>query len=75
MFGLFRSVFLILALTLPATGALAASAVDELQRGPKVGTAIPHALKALDQGNQYRDFKSLARKRGLIILFSRSLDW
>ncbi|MBT4703485.1 MAG: hypothetical protein HOB79_20620, partial [Rhodospirillaceae bacterium] len=50
-------------------------AVDELKRGPKVGAKIPHTLKVRDQANQYRDFKSLARRRGLIILFSRSLDW
>lgn len=72
---LFKVFCLAVALVAPAAGAHAASAVDQLQRGPKVGTAIPHSLKVPDQDNQYRDFKSLARKRGLIILFSRSLDW
>lgn len=50
-------------------------AVDEIKVGPKIGSALPHSLKAQDQNSQYRDFKSLARKRGLIVMFSRSLDW
>ncbi len=49
--------------------------VDEIKIGPKIGVALPHSLKAQDQNSQYRDFKSLARKRGLIVMFSRSLDW
>ena len=44
-------------------------------RGPKVGAVIPHMLKTVDHQNQNQDFKSLARKRGLVILFSRSLNW
>lgn len=78
MIRLLRTVCLILVFALPAvgaTGAYAAGAGDELKRGPKVGAKIPHTLKVRDQGNEYRDFKSLARRRGLIILFSRSLDW
>ena len=67
--------FLMLVLTMPAAPAPAASLVDELDQGPKVGQPIPHTLKAPDQNDQYRDFKSLARKRGLIVLFSRSLGW
>ncbi|MBT5051208.1 MAG: hypothetical protein HOM58_22115 [Rhodospirillaceae bacterium] len=70
-----RTICLMVAFTLPAAGVHAAGAVDELKRGPKVGAKIPHTLKVRDQANQYRDFKSLARRRGLIILFSRSLDW
>jgi hypothetical protein len=52
-----------------------ANQYDTLNKGPKVGTTIPHMLKSIDHRNQYQDFKSLARRRGLIILFSRSLDW
>ena len=70
-----RSIWLMLAIAYPIGGAHAAGAVDEMNRGPKVGQAIPHSLKVRDQNNQYQDFKSLARRRGLIILFSRSLDW
>jgi hypothetical protein len=78
MVRLIRSVCLLVALAFPVAGISvghAASAVDELRQGPKVGMAIPHNLKVPDQNKQERDFKSLARKRGLIILFSRSLDW
>ena len=81
MSRLSRTLCVVAALALSTTGIAggsgvhAAGAVDELQRGPKVGMAIPHSLKVPDQNRQERDFKSLARKRGLIILFSRSLDW
>lgn len=76
--GFKKLFYLMIVLALPtagASGAFAASAVDEVQRGPKVGMAIPHSLKVPDQNKQERDFKSLARKRGLVILFSRSLNW
>ena len=73
MSSFLRSICLVLALALPAGGA--AAATDELDRGPKVGMTIPHDLKARDQTGQYQDFKSLARARGLIVLFNRSLSW
>jgi hypothetical protein len=40
-----------------------------------VGAKISHDLKTVDHQNQHQDFKSLAHSRGLVILFSRSLDW
>lgn len=65
-----------LALSGPMSGpGFAASQYDQLDKGPKVGTTIPHMLKTVDHRDQHQDFKSLARRRGLIILFSRSLDW
>ena len=67
--------YVIAALVVPVAGVQAAGAVDELSNGPKVGTAVPQTLKVRDQNNQYLDFKSLAHRRGLIVLFSRSLDW
>ena len=70
-----RNFFIVAALAIPASAVQAASAVDTLKQGPKVGSRIPHTLKVRDQNNQYQDFKSLARRRGLIVLFSRSLDW
>ena len=70
-----RAVFVIAALTVPTGSALAAGAVDTLKQGPKIGSQIPFMLKVRDQNNKYQDFKSLARKRGLIVLFSRSLGW
>ena len=53
----------------------AQSQYDTLKAGPAVGTKIPHDLKTVDHQNQHQDFKSLAHARGLVILFSRSLDW
>jgi hypothetical protein len=70
-----KSICLLVVLMAPAAPAAAAELVDALDRGPKVGQAIPHTLGARDQNNQYREFKSLARERGLIVLFSRSLGW
>lgn len=60
--------------TVPAA-ANAASQYDTLKAGPPVGAKIPHDLKTVDHQNQHQDFKSLAHARGLVILFSRSLDW
>lgn len=57
------------------TAANAASQYDTLKAGPPVGAKIPHDLKTVDHQNQHQDFKSLAHARGLVILFSRSLDW
>ena len=58
-----------------AHAAPASAKYDTLKAGPAVGTKIPHDLKTVDHQNQHQDFKSLAHSRGLVILFSRSLDW
>ncbi len=55
--------------------ALALPAVAASKRGAEIGARIPHSLSAVDQGGGHQEFKSLARRRGLIILFSRSYDW
>jgi hypothetical protein len=73
MFRLFCSMLLAIAFAAPQ--AAAADQFDTLDKGPKVGRAIPHSLAVRDHNDQHRDFKSLARRRGLIVLFSRSLDW
>ena len=72
-----RAIWLALAVAVPLAGAEVAAAgrLDSLDMGPKVGATIPHSLTVRDQNDQYRNFKSLARRRGLILLFSRSLDW
>lgn len=73
-----RSICLALVLAVPVLapgGGVAAGTFDQLAKGPKVGESIPHSLSARDQNNRYEAFKSLARRRGLIVLFSRSLDW
>ncbi len=58
----------------PAAG-LQAGHHDPHRFGPAAGAPIPHDLAARDQHGQERDFKSLARRRGLVILFAKSLDW
>ena len=60
---------------LPLGAATAAASFDNLRQGPKVGAKIPHTLAAPDQKGVKQDFRSLRRKRGLILLFTRSLDW
>ncbi|NKB50337.1 MAG: hypothetical protein GKS02_13345 [Alphaproteobacteria bacterium] len=64
-----------LALALPLQGASAANKLDVLNKGPRVGDPIPHQLTIADQNNEIRDFAGLKRKKGLILLFSRSFDW
>lgn len=59
----------------PARAANAATDVDTMKAGPPVGAKLPDDLSALDQNGQHQDFKALAHKRGLVILFSRSVDW
>jgi hypothetical protein len=49
--------------------------LDVLDKGPVIGASLPHPLTVADQFNEVRDFASLKRKRGLILLFSRSFDW
>lgn len=74
-----RLIFRAIALALYASALFAVPATagqyDTLKAGPAVGAKIPHDLKTVDHRNQHRDFKSLAHARGLVILFSRSLDW
>jgi cytochrome oxidase Cu insertion factor (SCO1/SenC/PrrC family) len=48
---------------------------DKLDKGPKVGAAIPQPLAAMDQNGKAQDFASLKGTRGLILLFARSLNW
>ncbi len=67
--------FFILALAVSIPQGGAASRHDTLDKGPRVGETIPHTPAVRDQDNKRRDIKSLARRRGLILLFSRSLDW
>ena len=77
MSSLFRYLFvmLICSVALPAVAASPSAKYDTLKAGPPVGAKIPHDLKTVDHRNQHQDFKALAHKNGLVILFSRSLDW
>ena len=65
----------LLLLAAPMADAGAAGALDKLGRGPKVGETIPHPLTAADQNGKTQSFKTLKGRRGLILLFNRSLDW
>lgn len=72
----FLSVICVIALTgVPVLAAPPSAKYDTLKAGPAVGAKIPHDLKTLDQNNQHQDFKALAHSRGLVILFTRSVDW
>jgi hypothetical protein len=62
-------------LSLPLSAQAAESAYDKLDKGPKVGAALPHSLSATDQNGRTQDFASLNGTRGLVLLFSRSLNW
>ena len=62
-------------MAMPLSANAADSAYDKLDKGPKIGTAIPHPLKTVDQRGKPQDFTSLKGERGLILLFARSLDW
>jgi hypothetical protein len=73
--ALIQAAFVVALLSLPFSAHAAGSAFDKLDKGPKVGTAIPHSLAAEDQNGRAQDFASLKGTRGLILLFSRSLNW
>ncbi len=50
-------------------------AADQLDQGLKVGATIPLAMSAPDQNSDAQSLKSLIGRSGLILLFTRSLDW
>ena len=50
-------------------------AADTLDQGLRVRDSIPQPFAAVDQHGVARDFPSLGGKKGLILLFTRSLDW
>lgn len=53
----------------------AARASDGLVQGLKVGQTIPLTLSAPDQNGKILSLKGLTDRSGLILLFTRSLDW
>lgn len=73
--GLIGAGLVALFLALPLQGTSSAENLDVLDKGPVVGAPLPHRLTVVDQYNEAREFSSLKRKRGLILLFSRSFDW
>ena len=76
MTGTFRNLLAVLVLVAVAGSyAYAAGDLDTLRKGPPVGATMPHSLALTDHNNQHRDFKSLAGRRGLLLMFGRSVDW
>ena len=73
--ALLRVVFVGALLSFPVATTAAASELDKLDKGPKIGAAIPQPFEAKDQNGRTQNFASLTGQRGLILLFSRSLDW
>lgn len=73
--GLLAAGLVALFLAPPLQGTSSAENLDVLDKGPAVGAPLPHPLTVVDQFNEVREFSSLKRKRGLILLFSRSFDW
>ncbi len=74
----FRGLFAVLALAAALAVPMAAqadSAYDKLDKGPKVGATIPQPFEATDQNGTTQNYASLSGKRGLVLLFSRSLSW
>lgn len=53
----------------------AAQAKDQLTQGLKVGETIPQEMMAADQSGEKYSLRSIAGRSGLILLFTRSLDW
>lgn len=69
---LFVSLALIVGL---AMSVFAAQAEDDLDQGLKIGQTIPLELSATDQSGKAYSLKELTARSGLILLFTRSLDW
>lgn len=67
--------FLVAILVMLPLAAQAGDAHDALDKGPKIGAAIPQPFQAVDQNGKAQDFGSIVGKRGLVLLFSRSLGW
>ncbi len=58
-----------------AVATFAATAKDDLDQGLKVGQTIPLNMSVPDQNGETRSLKALTGRSGLILLFTRSLDW
>jgi cytochrome oxidase Cu insertion factor (SCO1/SenC/PrrC family) len=74
-FKILASVLLVTAVSVFPAAGQAAGPDDEIGFGAKVGVAVPHPLTLRDQTGKAREFADLTGKRGLILLFTRSLDW
>lgn len=52
-----------------------AQAKDQLKQGLKVGDTIPQGMMVSDQSGEKYSLGSISGRSGLILLFTRSLDW
>lgn len=50
-------------------------AADAEELGPAIGTELPFTLALADQSGEVRSFDDLAGENGLVLVYSRSLDW
>jgi len=67
---------LVLALMIAVSAsATATAAQDELTIGKKIGERMALSFSAADQDGRTQNLQSLAGPDGLILLFSRSLEW
>lgn len=44
-------------------------------QSPSAGQKLPHDLSSLDQRGEQQSFETLKGKKGLVVLFIRSVDW
>ncbi len=53
----------------------AVKAGDDLDQGLKIGQTTPLSMSTPDQNGDMHSLKALTGRSGLILLFTRSLDW
>ena len=58
-----------------AAAGIANAVSDDLLEGKKVGAQMAMSLSLADQDGKTRSLESLKGSKGLILLFTRSLDW
>ena len=75
MVRLLCHICLAIVLTIPLSANVAADDRKPLKRDWNVGYQISHDLTLPDQDGQRLDYLSRAKQKGLIILFSRSVEW
>jgi peroxiredoxin Q/BCP len=59
----------------PAGAASPAATAQSAELGPKIGSPIPHDLKASDASGAARAFDDLVGPKGMALFFVRSVDW
>jgi len=49
--------------------------IADEDRGPAVGSAIPHDLSAVDHSGERQNFNTVKGEKGAVVVFYRSADW